>query len=191
MPPREPGPRSPAGTPRPPAWIPVVTMAAAVIGLVLAGYLTVEHYTAATTLACPETGVVNCRKVTESAQSAFAGVPVVLLGLGFFVATLGLCLPVAWRSGGAWLRRIRVGMVGVGALFVCYLVYTELFTLNAICLWCTAVHVTALVEFAAVVLATAALPPPPAPTPAPQPTQAGTRRVAAPVTAPGRRGTDG
>jgi uncharacterized membrane protein len=39
-----------------------------------------------------------------------------------------------------------------------YLVYTELFTLDAICLWCTSVHVITFLLFALVVVsATASL----------------------------------
>ncbi len=48
-------------------------------------------------------------------------------------------------------------MLGVG--FVAYLVYTELFTLDAICLWCTAVHVITLGLFAVIALGTAAVDP--------------------------------
>jgi uncharacterized membrane protein len=45
-------------------------------------------------------------------------------------------------------------VVGIG--FVLYLVYTELFTLNAICLWCTSVHVLTFLLFALVVAGAAA-----------------------------------
>jgi uncharacterized membrane protein len=130
-----------------------------VAGLAVAGYLTVEHYTASTTLACPETGVVNCQKVTTSAQSAVFGIPVVLLGLLFFAAMVPASLPAAWRSGNALLRRGRIGFTLVGVGFVGYLVYTELFTLNAICLWCTAVHVLTVALFAVVAFGTAAADP--------------------------------
>jgi uncharacterized membrane protein len=41
-------------------------------------------------------------------------------------------------------------------LFVLYLVYTELITLNAICLWCTSVHVITFALFALVVFGYAA-----------------------------------
>jgi uncharacterized membrane protein len=144
---------------RVPAWVPVVTTVLAVAGLAAAAYLTVEHYTSSTTLACPETGIVNCQKVTTSPQSTILGIPVALLGLVFFAALLPACLPVAWRSGRRWLRRGRLGATVVGVALVIYLVYTELFTLNAICLWCTAVHVITLALFAAVGAGTALVEP--------------------------------
>jgi uncharacterized membrane protein len=109
-------------------------------GLGVSIYLTIAHYNARLTLACPETGIVNCAKVTESPQSAILGVPVALLGLLYFVAIGPLHLPAAWRSESPLLRRARVGAAVAGILMVLYLVYTELFTLDALCLWCTAVH---------------------------------------------------
>jgi uncharacterized membrane protein len=140
---------------RVPGWLPLVTLLLAVVGLAAAGYLTVEHYTASTTLACPERGVINCQKVTTSAQSTFLGIPVALLGLVFFAVMLPACLPAAWRSGHWMLRWGRMAFTLVGTAFVVYLVYTELFTLDAICLWCTAIHVITLLLFGVVVFGTA------------------------------------
>ena len=68
------------------------------------------------------------------------GVPVALLGLLYFVAIGPLHVPAAWRSESGLLRRARVGAAVAGILMVLYLIYTELFTLDALCLWCTAVH---------------------------------------------------
>jgi uncharacterized membrane protein len=144
---------------RAPRWLPLTSMALALAGLAVATYLTVEHYTASTTLACPETGIVNCQKVTTSAQSALLGVPVAVLGLVFFAVMLPALVPVAWRSRLPALRRGRVVFTLVGVVFVCYLVYAELFILDAICLWCTAVHVLTVALFAVVVFGTAATAP--------------------------------
>ena len=54
------------------------------------------------------------------------------------------------RSSGVALRDITFGIV-----FVLYLVYTELFTLNAICLYCTAVHIITFLLFALIMFSTA------------------------------------
>jgi uncharacterized membrane protein len=140
-------------------WVPVASVLLAAAGLAVAGYLTVEHYTASTTLACPETGVINCQKVTTSAQSAVFGIPVALLGLLFFAVMLPASLPVAWRSPHPVLRWGRAGFALVGVGFVFYLVYTELFTLGAICLWCTAVHALTVLLFAVVAIGTASAEP--------------------------------
>jgi uncharacterized membrane protein len=137
-----------------------VALALSALGLLVAGYLTIEHYTASTTLACPETGVVNCQKVTTSAQSAVLGIPVALLGLMFFVVMLVACLPPVWRMTQPAVRWGRLAFAGVGVAFVVYLVYAELFILDAICLWCTAVHVLTVALFAVLVFATALADPP-------------------------------
>ena len=110
----------------------------AVIGLGVSTYLTIEHYGSSSLLACPESATINCAKVTTSRWSEILGVPVAVLGLLYFVAMTALLLPQAWRR--ADLDRIRIAGVGLGAVMVLYLVYIELFRVDAICLWCTGVH---------------------------------------------------
>jgi uncharacterized membrane protein len=120
----------------------------ALLGLAASAYLTVEHYTASTLLACPENATINCAKVTSSKWSHVLGVPVAVLGLGYFVLLVALCLPAAWRV--AALERWRIAAVAIGAISVVYLVYIELFKVDAICLWCTAVHVCTIAVLATV-----------------------------------------
>jgi uncharacterized membrane protein len=121
----------------------------AVLGLFAAGYLTIEHYTSSVTLACPETGAINCAKVTTSSYSHVGGVPVALAGLLYFLAMVALLTPVAWRSRGLDVVRVAGAVVGVASIF--YLVWAELFRINAICLWCTVVHLCTVVMFGAVI----------------------------------------
>jgi uncharacterized membrane protein len=136
-------------------WIPLASLVLAVAGLGLSVYLTIEHFTASTTLACPDTGALNCLKVTTSQQSAVFGIPVAVLGLVYFAAMLVASLPALWRSPLPWIRYGRLALAAVGVLFVFYLVFAELFTLDAICLWCTAVHVLAVALFALTAIGTA------------------------------------
>jgi uncharacterized membrane protein len=128
--------------------------------------LTYEHVTAGTLLACPDTGTINCAKVTTSSYSAVLGMPVAVLGLVYFVVMTVLCAPAAWRSANPWWERLRVAGGAVGAVSVCYLVWAELFGVGAVCLWCTAVHVITVALFAVVALAPA-LAPLPSAAPAP------------------------
>jgi uncharacterized membrane protein len=130
-------------------------LALCLAGLAVAGYLTVERHTAATTLAYPDTGVVTCRKVTRSAQSQVAGIPVAALGLAWFAAMVALNLPRMWRDGGRRTTVPRLVAAGAGVAFALYLIGAELFVLDAICLWCTAAHALAVAVFAVVVLGTA------------------------------------
>jgi uncharacterized membrane protein len=132
--------RAVPGVRRRPVWLAPTTLVLSVVGLAVSGYLTFEHFTDNATLACSIGGVVDCARVTSSAWSTFLGIPVAVLGLLFFVVTLGLCLPRAWRSTAAWLDPARIGWLTVGLGFALYLVWAELFRIHAICLWCTVVH---------------------------------------------------
>lgn len=135
-----------------PGWVRGGSLVLCLAGLAVSAYLTYEHFAAGTTLACPQTRVVNCQRVTTSAYSDIVGVPVAVLGLVFFLAALALCLPPVWRTGGAALDMVRLGTVSVGMAFVLYLVWAELFPIGAICVWCTAVHLITFVLFAVVLL---------------------------------------
>jgi uncharacterized membrane protein len=124
-----------------PWWPSVVGLVICFFGFGVAGYLTYEHYTSSTTLSCPATGgVVNCFKVTTSTYSMIHGVPVAVLGLVFFAAMAGLQSPWAWRSPRWGVRAARVAWALVGVGTAIWLIYAELFKIDAICLWCTSVH---------------------------------------------------
>ena len=122
------------------------------IGFGVSIYLTIEHYTSNNYAGCPATSGINCAKVTTSAQSMVFGVlPVAVLGLAFFVAMVVLNLPI----GSLWqlrsVRLLRLGSLVIGIGFVLYLVYAELFQIQAICLYCTSVHVITFLLFVLVV----------------------------------------
>jgi uncharacterized membrane protein len=127
----------------------------ALIGLGISVYLTIEHYNQGLTLACPESSAVNCTKVTTSAWSHIGPIPVAVLGLAYFVGMTVLCSPPAWRH--RLLDVLRVLGAAVGVLMVLYLVWAELFRIDAICLWCTGVHVCTLLLFGFVLWTTTSI----------------------------------
>lgn len=135
-----------------PTWVAPATFVLAIAGMAFAAYLTVAHYTSPDVLACSSNGVINCERVTTSAQSEVLGIPVALLGLLWFTAMVGLCSPWAWRSPARWVSIARQAAVWSGIAFVLWLVYAELFVIDAICLWCTVVHVLTFALFVIVVL---------------------------------------
>ena len=143
-----------------PRWPGIFGTIACVAGLGVAGYLTYEHFTSSSTLACSDNSVVNCLKVTTSSYSSVAGVPVAVLGLVFFAVMLVLQLPPMWRRPEPAVRIGRLAWAVVGLGTVLYLLYAELFSIDAICLWCTAVHVLTLVLFGTTVFATSSYPAP-------------------------------
>ena len=129
-----------------------MTLLLSVAGLLFSAYLTLEHYTSAVVLACPETGVVNCAKVTSSPQSELVGIPVALLGLLYYAALIPLMLPAAWRRDG--LTWVRLVAVAAGLPMLAYLIHAET-VLRTICVYCTVVHVIHLVLFCVVVVVVA------------------------------------
>jgi uncharacterized membrane protein len=129
--------RTPA-RPSAPAW---VAFGLCIVGVLISAYLTYEHFTGSSTLACSGNGTVNCLKVTTSQWSVIAGVPVAVAGLAFFLAMTLLCAPTRWARDAALPR--LVGVVA-GMIMVLWLVYVEIFEVDAICLWCTGVHVVTL-----------------------------------------------
>jgi uncharacterized membrane protein len=134
-----------------------VSLALALGAIAVSIYLTIAHFTSPDVLACSSSGTVNCERVTTSAQSSFLGIPVALLGLVWSLAMTALCLPVAWRSEQRLVHVARLLGAVAGVGFVLWLVYAELFIINAICLWCTVVHVLAFVLFVIVVITAPAL----------------------------------
>jgi uncharacterized membrane protein len=130
----------------PARWRPIAALVLSIAGLGVSIYLTAAHFSGAK-LACSDTGIVNCEKVTTSAQSYFLGVPVALWGLIFFVAMVAVNLPVAWRSTDRRIHVLRLGMTALGMCFVLYLVSAELLIIKNICLWCTSVHVVTFLLF--------------------------------------------
>jgi uncharacterized membrane protein len=124
------------------------SLAIALVGLAVSIYLTVEHYTASTVLACPENSVINCAKVTTSSYSKIGPVPVALLGAVYFIGMIALCLPQAWNRQRLDAARIAGAAAGVASSL--YFVWVELFRLDAICLWCTVVHVSTVALLGAV-----------------------------------------
>jgi uncharacterized membrane protein len=130
----------------------LVSFLAALGGLGASAYLSVEHYRSPETLACPDTGAINCAKVTTSAWSQIGPVPVVLLGLAFFIVATILCSPPAWRS--RRLDPVRAVMAVAGVIGALYFVWVELYRIDAICLWCTAVHLCSFVLLGAVLWTT-------------------------------------
>ena len=140
-----------------PLWFQLTTWGLALAGLGVSIYLTVAHFTSPRILVCSEKGFVNCAAVTTSPESMVFGIfPVAVLGLAFYVFMAAATSPWAWRVTWPPVRWARFGSVIVGMVFVLYLLYTELFTLNAICLFCTIVHVITFLLFGLIVFSFAA-----------------------------------
>jgi uncharacterized membrane protein len=135
-----------------PSWVAPVTFGAAIAGGLISTYLTVAHYTTAKLLACGASGIVNCERVTTSAEATPFGVPVALLGVLWFAAMAWCCAPRAWREDAARVRAARMVLALGGMGMVLWLVWAELFAIGALCLWCSAVHLLTFALFVVIML---------------------------------------
>jgi uncharacterized membrane protein len=141
--------------------VPLATFVLSLYALAASIYLTITHFDPQA-LICSGKGIVNCAEVTTSPQSMVFGIfPVAILGLAFYVFMAALNSPWVWRlqqTGSeqlsSILRNTRVGAIVVGMGFVLYLIYAELIQIDAICLWCTSVHVATFLIFALIVFYT-------------------------------------
>jgi len=126
---------------RVPRWAETVTFLLSLIGLGLSVYLTITHFDKQL-LACTSNGVIDCAKVTTSAQSELLGIPVAILGLANYTGMAVINSPWAWRSRHRWVHVTRFILAVIAMCFVLWLIYAEVMIIGAICLYCTAVHVT-------------------------------------------------
>src|SRR5579862_3200247 len=165
----------------------------ALVGLGISIYLTVAHFVGGRILVCSGGGAINCEKVTTSPQSYVFGIPVAVLGLGYYVVMSAMNSPWAWRARDRRIHLARLVLAVVGIGFVLYLISAELLIIKAICLWCTGVHI---VTFAQLILVLSTVPvmlgwgPAPAPVPPAARARNGgrPRQAARPATRNGRAG---
>ena len=135
--------------------LPLAALIVSILGLADSAYLVYQHFSAAPTFAgCSAKGAVNCEAVTTSAWSYLFGshlLPVSVLGLAFFLFMVVINSPWGWRAPWPAVHWARLGAVIVGVVMVLYLVWAELFRINAICLYCTGVHVLTFILFGLIV----------------------------------------
>ena len=139
-----------------PRWLPLTTFILSLGGLGLSVYLTITHYTNTALAGCPVNSTINCTKVTTSPESIVFGIfPVAVLGLAFYVFMVAINSPWAWRMDLDIVRWARLAGVLTGIVFVLYLIYVELFKVNAICEYCTGVHIITFLLFGLIMFHTA------------------------------------
>ena len=114
----------------------------------MAVYLTYEHYSGSASLVVLGQGDRQLPGSDHQHLLEVPGIPVADLGLVFFAVMLALQLPYMWRPARADHSQCETGVGHRGPRIGFYLLYTELFRIDAICLWCTAVHVLTFIVFA-------------------------------------------
>jgi uncharacterized membrane protein len=108
----------------------LASAAVAVVGLGIAAYLTVVHYSGGS----PACAIAHgCEVVQQSRYAELAGVPVALLGLLGYAAIL-----VSLARDGETARTVTAFLALAGFGFSAWLTYVELARLDAVCSWCVA-----------------------------------------------------
>ncbi|GCE49011.1 putative membrane protein [Thermosporothrix hazakensis] len=117
-----------------------------IAGLAISAYLVYVHFDSKA-LVCSNSGYVNCESVLTSSRAFVPGtrIPIAYMGVVWFVVS-GVIAFLAWKiwpqKRGLLITQLAWAICGI--LSVLYLVYLEIVVLNAICAWCTAVHVIIL-----------------------------------------------
>ena len=115
----------------------------ATAGAAVAGYLTYARYTD-TTLVCATGG---CETVQRSEYAVLAGIPVAVLGVLTYLVLLG----TAFTRG--QLSKATGAVLAIsGALFAAYLLWAQVFLIDAVCQWCLMSDVVITLLAAACVL---------------------------------------
>jgi uncharacterized membrane protein len=115
-------------TARPAGRLRAASAAVALIGLGIATYLTIVHYSGGAPVCAIAHG---CETVQRSSYAKVAGVPVALTGLFGYVAVLVSLT----RDGEDWrLATAFLSLAGLG--FSLWLTWVEVGILHAVCIWC-------------------------------------------------------
>lgn len=116
----------------------------ALAGLFVSAYLLLYKLGAYGELLCGAGGA--CDLVQASRYATFLGIPVAGWGAAWYATVFALALAgVQPRFAGArWPGRWLLGLAAAGVAFSAYLTYVELFILRAICRWCVASAVLAV-----------------------------------------------
>jgi uncharacterized membrane protein len=114
-----------------------------IIGLAISIYLTIVHYQEHL-LVCA-VGGGGCETVQTSKYATIGSIPIALLGIGMYVAILGLI--VARRYQPEWAFAATTAIFGItlaGVLYEIYLTYVEIWVIDAICPWCVTFAIVTL-----------------------------------------------
>ena len=118
----------------------------AILGLVASASSTWVHYQLlqdpAYSSICDVNATVSCTQAYTSRFGSFAGVPVALFGVLFFVLVLGLiAICSRSRSASPNLPSYLFALSTAGLAVVLYLAYASFFVLNAVCVLCIGTYV--------------------------------------------------
>ncbi|MEY4064255.1 MAG: hypothetical protein RIR26_463 [Pseudomonadota bacterium] len=121
------------------------------IGFATSLYALILHMKAKSStaaLGCDVNDVVNCRKVIGGEYGEWVGIPLGAFGMAYFGVVIALAiLPLFVEASKSWMARWQMLVAALGAAVSLLLAYVSYFKVEAVCLVCSGVHLTALVNF--------------------------------------------
>ena len=125
------------------ARIDLITGILGILGLAISIYLTIVHYQEHL-LVCA-VGGGGCETVQTSKYATIGSIPIALLGIGMYVAILGLIVARRYRPEWAFAATTAIfGITLAGVLYEIYLTYVEIWVIDAICPWCVTFAIVTL-----------------------------------------------
>jgi len=118
--------------------------------MVLVVYNTLHDQLPACKLPTPGSGIqIDCTKVLSSPYGMIFGVPLEVFAVAYFIVNLALIYLVGFGSNNIYKTAFKTLFVWrfLGIFLVPYLIVVELFLVKAICLYCTAMHISIIIDF--------------------------------------------
>jgi uncharacterized membrane protein len=117
-------------------WLYTISVVLVVIGIIISGYLSYVKLTDVP-MVCVAGSVFNCEVVQNSVYARLFNIPIAWLGLATYLVIGALLL---LQNRVAFLREygvmIQFGIILFAFLFSMWLVYVQVFRLQALCMWC-------------------------------------------------------
>lgn len=112
------------------------------LGFAVSSFLLYE-YSLAGPMFCP-TGA-GCDIVKNSPYSNFFGIPVPILGIGFYLMMAALSVVHSHDLPTKLIKKLQLFVAFLGVGFGVYLTYLEAFVIGAFCFWCVVSFIISLV----------------------------------------------
>jgi uncharacterized membrane protein len=136
----------------------IILLAMSAVGVWASSTVLVLYYSLGQSLPLCPTGNYNvfgfnirldCGEVLSSSYSKVFGIPLEVLALVYFLVNISMVFIIAFGTERAarTTTNILFAWRFIGVAIVPYLIFVELFLLNAICVYCTIMHAAILVDF--------------------------------------------
>ncbi len=126
-----------------PKWLPFCFLIFSAIGFADATYLTVKHFLG-TPIPCAI--LQGCEQVTNSQFATIFGVPVALLGSGYYLTVLILTV-IYLDTRKVFAIKLAASLTIFGFLASLWFIFLQVFIIKAICLYCMVSAATSTLLF--------------------------------------------